>query len=290
MQMGEANNPVSAKTQQWQRQTSEDAVMVDWLAAQSGLSKRALKEIMIKGAVQLKREGAARKRIRRATFELHAGDTVYFNYDPAILAMEPPQPSLIFKCREYSIWYKPPGLLSQGNDWSDHCSLLRVAEQLLSLQQTFLVHRLDREASGIMLIAHTSHAAAKLSALWQKNQIVKQYKVCVHGETPETGEINNPLDGKAACTQYALDYYDADNNCSWLDVTIITGRKHQIRRHLSGAGFPVVGDPQYGDLSQRKLNKNGLQLQAWVLEFNCPFSKTRKRFELSKELLLKPAV
>ncbi|HET8704943.1 MAG TPA: RluA family pseudouridine synthase [Pseudomonadales bacterium] len=287
--VGNARNSDSAQIIQWQRELESDAVLVDWLATETGLSKRGLKEVLLKGAVQVKRNGAARKRVRRATFELRKGDTVYFNYDPAILALQPPQPALLFKCREYSLWFKPAGLLSQGNEWSDHCSLLRLAEQHLNIQQTYLVHRLDREASGIMLIAHTSHAAAKLSALWQNNQILKQYKVCVHGQAPEQGEINDPLDGKPARTLYKCERYDAVNHCSWLDVSIITGRKHQIRRHLSAQGLPVVGDPQYGDFSEKILNKKGLLLQAWVLEFNCPFSKTRKRFELPLEQLITTA-
>jgi len=270
----------------WQRQISDESTLVDWLAAETGLSKRALKEVMIKGAVQLKREGAARKRIRRATFELRRGDTVFFHYDPAILALHAPQPELLFKCREYSLWYKPAGLLSQGNEWSDHCSLLRIAEQQLGVQQTFLVHRLDREAAGIMMIAHTSHAAAKLSALWQHQQIIKQYKVCVAGQAPETGEINDKLDGKPARTLFQSEFYDEVADCSWLNVSIITGRKHQIRRHLAGAGFPVVGDPAYG--AGKSKQQKPLQLQAWLLEFTCPFSKTKRRFELPAALLLKP--
>lgn len=294
MQKGDSNKKDSLtvdakKVIQFERPITEDGgVMVEWLASQTGISKRALKEVLIKGAVQLKRVGAVRKRIRRATFELTAGDIVYFNYDPAVLEREPPQPNLLFKCREYSIWYKPAGLLSQGNEWSDHCSILRLAEQQLSLQQAYLVHRLDREATGIMMIAHTRHAAAKLSELWQKNQILKYYKVCVSGKTLAVGEFAQPLDGKTARTRFTLEHYDEAQHCSWLDVSIITGRKHQIRRHFADAGFPVVGEPQYGDKSIRKPHKNGLQLQASVLEFNCPFSKVKKRFEVPVELLIHP--
>jgi len=141
------------------------------------------------------------------------------------------------------------------------------------------VHRLDREASGVMLIAHSREAAAKLSELFQKNLILKKYRVVVMGDLMgkcQKGTIDLPLDGKTALTGYEVESYDPASNTSTADVTIKTGRLHQIRRHFDMIGFPVIGDPKYGKGNK---NNDGMKLVAYALEFICPFSRKEVRFE-----------
>ena len=77
----------------------------------------------------------------------------------------------------YSVWFKPAGLMSQGTKYGDHCSLLRLAGLFFkSKRKVFPVHRLDREASGMVLIAHDKTAAGKLSRLFRSQQIIKRYR------------------------------------------------------------------------------------------------------------------
>ena len=226
---------------------------------------------MAKGAVTLTRGGKT-KRLRRATFALQGGDTLELSYDADVLARVPPVPQLLADERQYSVWVKPPGLLAQGTQEGDHCSLLRIAELQLR-RDAFLVHRLDREAAGLMMIAHTPKAAAAFSALFaaQDNtaRIRKLYRVEVKGHAPEQGEIALPLDGKAALTRFTRVAVDPARNSSTLDVELVTGRKHQIRRHLAQSGLPVLGDPVYGENNK---DARGLQLFAVALEFTCPLS------------------
>jgi tRNA pseudouridine32 synthase/23S rRNA pseudouridine746 synthase len=250
---------------------------IDAIARVSALPKGRLKDAMAKGAITLTRGGKT-KRLRRATLDLQAGDTLSLWYNPELLALVPPAPQLLADEKQYSVWVKPSGLLAQGTREGDHCALLRIAELTLK-RDAFLVHRLDREAAGLMLIAHTAKAAAAFSALFaaqdESARIRKTYRVEVKGEAPAQGEIAAPLDGKAALTRFTRISFDAVRNSSVLDIELITGRKHQIRRHLAGIGLPVLGDPAYGEHNK---DARGLQLFATTLEFLCPLTKRQLRF------------
>lgn len=250
----------------------------DLLSLKSGLSKSRVKDAMNKGAFWIRR-GSKLKRSRKASAILKQGDCVEFYYDPALLAIKPPEAYLVADIQHYSVWFKPAGLMAQGTMYGDHCSLLRQVElHFGSKREVFLVHRLDREASGLMLIGHTKEAAAKLSALFQGNSVKKIYSVGVLGDIRQhgaKGRIDLLLDSKDAATEYEFISYDPASNSSDLDVRIYTGRLHQIRRHFDMIGFPVIGDPKYGKGNK---NKEGMRLVASCLEFICPFSKREVLF------------
>lgn len=255
------------------------AGLADFLAAHSGLAKARVKECMTKGGVWLQREGGKVQRSRKAKTMLRPGDRVLFYYDEAILALEPPAPRLVADLIDYSVWDKPPGLLAQGSQFGDHCSLLRLAQLAFSPpREAFLVHRLDREASGLMLIAHTKRAAAGLSRIFQSHSVLKQYAITVQGlwDKGEEGSIVLPLDGKEAITNYQLLGQDQEQGTSSLLITLQTGRLHQIRRHFAMSGFPVMGDPKYGVGNK---NRSGLALRAVRVAFDCPLSGQHRDFQ-----------
>ena len=255
--------------------------VVDLLAERSGLSKMKIKDAMIKGAVWLKRSNKKMKRLRRATAELQAGDQLELHYDEKLLLIDPPQATCISDQSRYSVWFKPAGLLAQGTLYGDHCSLTRQAELYFKpIREIFLVHRLDREASGLMLLAHSKDAAAKLSHLFQNNQVIKHYRVEILGNLAaekNQGKITLPLDGKSAVTEYQATAFNPESNTSTVDVIIHTGRLHQIRRHFEAIGYPVMGDPKYGTGNK---NIEGMQLQATGLRFRCPFSQQEMEFSI----------
>lgn len=260
---------------------------IDFLAtAVPELSKGRLKDAMAKGAVQLIAKPV--KRLRRAQFMLKVGDRLELHYDADILQRQCPPAELLFDEKEYSIWFKPAGMLSQGNEWGDHLSLLRFVEQSFTpLRPVFLLHRLDREASGLVLIAHSKKAAAALSQLIATKQIAKDYQIGVKGqlsaELLTQAIIQLPLDNKACESRFKLVHYDATHDCTILDVALITGRKHQIRRHFAAINHPVLGDPAYGRHNQRA---EGLALQAIRLSFQCPLRRKQQEFELPAHLRL----
>ena len=241
-----------------------------FLAQKTGLAKGRIKHALNCGALRVKKRKGGLQRLRRATASVPADSLISFHYDEKLLAIKPELPSLIEDVKDYSLWFKPPGLFSQGTEWGDHCSLLRLVEQhFAGKRQAFLVHRLDREACGLMLVAHTGRMADQLGKLFVSRAMEKRYLVRVAGQVQaDTLELDNPLDGKQAFTLVKVREREADS--SLLDVQIQTGRKHQIRRHLAQAGYPVLGDGQYGEKTTSMLH-----LAAIRLSFQCPVRQCR---------------
>lgn len=259
---------------------AEDAgTLCDLLAARSGLSKARIKDAMNKGAVWLAKGKGAQQRVRRATTPVHVGQRIELHYNAELLARQVPDSTLVADQKHYSVWNKAPGVLAQGTLEGDHCALLRQVELYFkSSRPVFPVHRLDREASGLVLVAHSRDAAARLSHLFQTHQVYKRYRVQVRGRVEaEHGVIDRPLDGKPARTEYALQCYDAERDRSVLDVVIHTGRLHQIRRHFELIDHPVIGDPKYGSGNK---SPEGMQLAAVELRFRCPFAQREIVFAL----------
>jgi tRNA pseudouridine32 synthase/23S rRNA pseudouridine746 synthase len=271
-------NRETAKPLQLRLPVQEDGLSaIELLAGASGLSRARLKDAMNKGAVWRQGPRGARKRLRRATTRLQRGDLLSLYYDPKLLERQAPEPLCVLDQRRYSVWDKPAGMMSQGNEYGDHCSLLRHAERHFTPpREVFLVHRLDREASGLVLLAHDKKAAALFSALFQGKQVYKRYRVEVLGDlsNPGDGRIEAPLDGKPAQTRYRCVAYDAARHASLLDVEIETGRLHQVRRHLDSIGHPVLGDPRYGSGNK---NTSGMCLRAVELRFPCPVTRREMR-------------
>ena len=261
--------------------TKSEQTALDLLAEGTGLSKQRIKDAMNKGAVWWTLKGKT-LRLRRATKMLARGSCIQFFYDQQVLARKPETAQLIHDAQGYSVWYKPAGMLSQGSQWGDHCSILRWVE-VETKRECFLVHRLDADAAGLIIIAHDNQSAAKLSALFQARDMRKFYQAWVIDdcELPDAGlTITHELDGKPAITH--VHRIGFKNNKTLLDIHIETGRKHQIRRHLANIGHPIVGDRLYGTKSSA-----GLQLLAYRLEFTCPISGQNLIIELDKALQFK---
>jgi tRNA pseudouridine32 synthase/23S rRNA pseudouridine746 synthase len=264
--------------------TEEAHTALDLLSARSGLSRQRIKDAMNKGAVWWARKNKT-LRLRRATQVLASGTRLQLFYDANVLMRVPEPPLLVADAGHYSVWFKPHGLLSQGSQWGDHCSVLRWAEvHLHPRRPAFLVHRLDADAAGLILIAHDAKSAARLSQLFQEHRIQKYYQVQVNGllQLPDTvTTIARAIDGKSAVTHVRLVGHNLANNSSQLDVHLETGRKHQIRRHLADIGNPIIGDRLYGTAS-----KQPLQLLAYRLAFRCPFTHNNVDYVVTNEQLL----
>jgi tRNA pseudouridine32 synthase/23S rRNA pseudouridine746 synthase len=253
----------------------EAATPVDLLAARCDLSRGALKQAMNKGAVWLTR-GKTTRRLRRVSASLRAGDELHLYYDAAILAEEPPEPSLVADEGDYSVWVKPCGMRSQGSKWGDHCTIGRWSERRLQPQRpAFVVHRLDRATRGLILVAHGKEAAGELSRLFRERQVEKRYRAWVRGAFPNAPQTyDDALDGKPARSTARCLRRDETRDRSLLEISIETGRKHQIRRHLSQAGYPVVGDRLHGGGD----DEADLQLASVLLAFACPLSGEPRRY------------
>lgn len=248
------------------------------LADHTGLSKGRIKDAMNKGACWWTLKGK-QLRLRRASKDLQAGTRLALYYDDTVLARTPSPAERIWDGKGYSVWYKPHGLLAQGSQWGDHCSLLRWVEKQTG-RPCYLVHRLDADAAGLMVIAHDPQAAGALSRLFQGRDIRKVYQARISGELQaRERRIDDPVDGKEAVSVVTTLASSPDSTL--VSVTIETGRKHQIRRHLAGIGHPIVGDRLYGTPADRPL-----QLVAVELGFRCPLSRQPHHITLPDSLTL----
>jgi len=236
-----------------------------------------MKRAMKNGAVWLESaHGIAR--IRRVKKILSAGDRLHIYYDEKIQNSEPDAAILIADEGQYSIWNKPYGMYSQGTKWGDHYTVYRYAETQLNPQRpAFPVHRLDRAANGLIIIAHSKKIATAFLALFKERKIQKHYKATVEGQLDKIElplVLNNNIDNKTALSKIIAAEKKGKNTT--ITIEIETGRKHQIRKHLAEYGHPIVGDRLYGS-GQTTEN---LKLQACYLKFTCPLSHEIKEYSL----------
>ncbi len=153
-----------------------------------------------------------------------------------------------------------------------------------------IVHRLDKDTSGILLVAKTDDALINLQEQFKTREITKVYEAIVHGTFKENkGFINAPIgrnpkrrqemsvqdEGKIAKTEFEL--LGESNNTSYLKVNLLTGRTHQIRVHMKYINHPIVGDPIYG-FRHDKLAKE-LCLHARSVTFKHPVNNKEMYFE-----------
>ncbi len=172
---------------------------------------------------------------------------------------------------------KPEGLCSIPERLEKNTDLLSLLAVKLGLRP-YVVHRLDRDVSGVILFAKNAASHASLNEQFSERTMRKSYKAVVHG-TPleENGKIEKPIrkfgsgrmgidakDGKEATTMYSVE--KKFGNATLLHVSPISGRRHQIRVHLYSIGHAILGDVLYGDRSLQK-NYPRLMLHAASIQF-----------------------
>lgn len=259
----------------------KEAISVDVISEQSGLSKSLVKKLMTFGCVWQKSEGKKKEvRLRSHKRPLPKGTNITVYYDPKIIESKiDKEPIELFSSKAFGVWYKPQNWLSGGTLYGDKFSVLRFAE-VKTGNKSFLVNRLDKEVSGLIVIAYSSKAAGELSKIWSTPQIKKYYRALILGELDKKlpYEIDFEIDGKESKT-IIHDAKVIDGN-TLVKLEILTGRKHQIRVHMEDIGYPIIGDPKYGEGNK---NDSGIKLQA--CEISLPSAKGKNiTVELSKDL------
>ncbi|QTA38676.1 RluA family pseudouridine synthase [Thermosipho ferrireducens] len=203
------------------------------------------------------------KRVKTPSFKLEIGDEVEIftdiskynrktNYKLRPIPMEL---DVIYEDSNLLIINKKPGIpIHPGK--GVHIATIIEGLMYYGNQNNFepyLVHRLDKHTSGVLIVAKNPEAARKMGKLISNREVEKEYITLVAGKISRSGEIKLSLDNLEAVTYYKpLNLYETELGVfTKLCVKIKTGRKHQIRRHFSLINHPVVGDDLYG---KRKLN------------------------------------
>jgi RluA family pseudouridine synthase len=193
--------------------------------------------------------------------------------------------AIIYEDRDLLVVDKPAGLLSVGIEAGKSLTAHSILTNYVrkgsnrSWNRVFVVHRLDRDTSGVLIFAKNEEAKLQLQKHW--DEIHKTYLAVVHGKCPKKSDTistylaenraqvvystSDPAQGKLSHTAYRVrhqtKYY------TLLEVDLLTGRKNQIRVHLSGIGHPIVGDRKYGRTGD---NHPHLALHAETIVFNHP--------------------
>lgn len=275
-------------------QVTEPAVRLDKYLAEAcpELSRSRLQKLIEQGCILVNGYGA------KTSQKLNVGDRIHVTLPPpeqVPLVAEAIPVNVIYEDDDLVVIDKPPGLVvhpSAGH--TAHTlvnALLSRCPDLASFGDTMrpgIVHRLDRDTSGLIIIAKNSSVQQYLINQFKARSVSKGYLVLVKGKlTPSQGIIDAPVGrdpsdrkrmavvtgGRPARTGYKVREYLGDYTL--LEVTTETGRTHQIRVHLAAIGYPVVGDSVYGvksDYVKRQF------VHAYRLGFRLPASGEYREF------------
>ena len=199
---------------------------------------------------------------------------------------------IIYEDKDIIVINKPSGLLTIATKKEKEKTLYHYVLDYLKIkrEKIFIVHRLDRDTSGVVMFAKKERIKNVYQNNWNSLVIKRGYMAIVKGKIDAHGTIKSYLKenkegivyiskdkkGKEAITNYVR--VKSNNNYSLVDIDIKTGRKNQIRVHMHSIGYPIVGDRKYG--CQDNILKR-LGLHAYVLEIVNPLNKKKMTFRAS---------
>ena len=205
--------------------------------------------------------------------------------------------NILYEDNHLLVVVKPAGLITQGADAGEESLVTQAKAYLKAKYQkpgnvyVGVVSRLDAPVSGVVVLARTSKAAERLTETFREREAAKHYWALVSGHPPARGELRDWLikDERLQRVVVASEKTPGAKEAvlrfrtlgkipggAWLEVELVTGRKHQIRVQLAARGWPILGDAKYG--SRAKFDA-GIALHARRLELAHPVQKTPLVFE-----------
>lgn len=278
--------------------SKSEELLVFLLNNYSSLSRNNIKKLLSNQQVLV--NGAS---VRQFNFVLAKGDIVSISpYKVKKDGKRVSKLKILYEDDELIAINKPAGLLSIASDKEKEETAYRImmdyVQEADKKNRVFVVHRLDKETSGVLIFSKSEELKEALQDKWNDLVKLREYiAICEgHFDKKEGTKISyllptktnlmfsshKPKDGQKAITHYQV--IEESENCSLLKVRIDTGRKNQIRVHMKDLGHNVVGDDKYGST----LNPiNRLGLHARVLEFDHPLKDKHFKFiaEVPKEFL-----
>lgn len=264
----------------------QDYINYDNVTLLSSISnfKKDLSNKIIKNYIKNNMVTVNNKVITNSSYMLKEGDKIEISYSKKIIPNY--NLDILYEDKYLIVINKPSGLLSISNDKEKDITAYRMVSDYVKENNKnkyiFVVHRLDQDTSGILMFCKDEQIRDKMQDNW--NTIVKKrgYMAIVDGKMNGSGTIHTYLmenrnqfvyssknkEGKEAITHYSV--IKNNNNYSLVQVFIDTGRRNQIRVHLSEKGYPIVGDKKY------KCKSNPIKrlcLHANILEFIHPVTK-----------------
>jgi 23S rRNA pseudouridine955/2504/2580 synthase len=236
-----------------------------------GVPKSHVYRIVRSGEVRVNRSRAT------ADYRIQAGDDIRVpplrtarpDEAPTLAIAPPVMPAILYEDEDLIVVDKPSGLAVHGGSGVAHGIIERVRAARPSLPFMELAHRLDRETSGVLLLAKSRSALLSLHEQLREGLVDKRYWVLVAGDwvndrqhvrlpltkfVNRTGERRVAVDAEGMASHTIFSLKQRYGDFSLLEAELKTGRTHQIRVHLAHVGFPVAGDDKYGDFElNRKL-------------------------------------
>lgn len=242
--------------------------------------RHVLPELKLSSIYKLLRKGNVRvngKRIKEPSHELSLGDIVVVSYRGNVEYLKRLKESreliphnlpikILYEDESFLAVDKPSGLAVHPGKG---VQIVTLIEGLLAYGKRngfkpFLVHRLDKHTSGVLLVAKSPQAARELTAMFREKRIDKRYVTLVKGipEKPQA-HLKDVIDGVREESEYIVK--KTYSKCSLLEIRLFTGKKHQIRRQMAKNGHPVVGDDVYGDRDFNRDFKKRYELKRYFL-------------------------
>jgi 23S rRNA pseudouridine1911/1915/1917 synthase len=244
---------MTARRERFEVSSEDEGVRLDQVLARRipGLSRRKARDLIDLGGVFVDRA-----RVKVASRPLRAGQVVEAVLGGALeRAREeapPPVYQIVFEDADLVVVDKPPGLVTAPTPESDRGNLLDALGRRPGAGPVWLVHRIDRMTSGLLVFARTPEANRALGDRFAAHDVEREYVAVVAGEVPGDVTIDRPIAGKRAVTHVRV--VERLAGATLIRARLETGRTHQIRLHLAGLGHPVLGDHQHGGEVARRFS------------------------------------